>query len=229
VNVLAFDTATAATVVGLRRGDGVTFEARHDPFPRERPGHATRLLALVEAAVGDAGLELAEVERIGVGTGPGSFTGLRIGVATARALAQGQDAELVGISTPHALAAGAIDNPGRTVAAVLDARRGEAFAAAWRGDRELLAAAALGPDALAGELAALPAPVIAVGEGAVRFRSHIEPTGAVVPPDDDPLHRLRAAPLCRLAVAAESVGRDTVLPDYLRAPDAEVARRERES
>ena len=228
MRVLAFDTATAATVVGVRGDDGSEFEARHDPAAGERPGHATRLLALVEATLADAGIAGGEVDRIGVGIGPGSFTGLRIGVATARALAQAHDAELVAVSTPRALAGGATDDPGRTVAAVLDARRGEAFAAAWRGERELLGAVALGPAALARELAALPDPVLAVGEGALRFRSHIEPAGPVVPPDDDPLHRLRAGPLCRLAVAAESAGRDTVLPDYLRVPDAEIARRERE-
>ena len=106
--VLGFDTATPATAVALldgASGDGA--ERRHDPAPGERPGHAPRLLALAHELLGEAGLAFADVERIAVGLGPGGFTGLRIGVATARALAQAAGAELVGVSTLHALAAAA--------------------------------------------------------------------------------------------------------------------------
>ena len=81
--VLAFDTATAATVVGAARGDGTTVVRRHDPGPGERPGHATQLLALVDEALGELGATLQDVTRIGVGVL--IITGLRIGVATGRA------------------------------------------------------------------------------------------------------------------------------------------------
>jgi tRNA threonylcarbamoyladenosine biosynthesis protein TsaB len=226
VTLLAFDTATAATAVAVARDDGAVLEARHDPRPGERPVHATRLLALVEAVLGQAGGRLEHVDRIAVGTGPGSFTGLRIGIATARALAQAGPADLVGVSTLRTLAAGAGERAADApVLALLDARRGEAFAAAWRGDRELMPAATLAPSELGRCVARLGAGVLAVGEGALRFRAQIEPVGAAVPPDDDPLHRVSARPMCRLAADMEAGEPEAVLPEYLRLPDAEIARR----
>ncbi|MDX6697512.1 MAG: tRNA threonylcarbamoyladenosine biosynthesis protein TsaB [Solirubrobacteraceae bacterium] len=237
VMVLGLDTATSATVVGVLRDDGVVFEARHDPEAGERPGHATRLLGLVDEALGAAALDLGDVGRIAVGVGPGSFTGLRIGIATARGLAQGTGAELVGVSSLRALAAGA-GEASRPVAAVLDARRGEVFAAAWMGDTELMAPAARSPEACAKALAALardappggpasPRPTgpavtpLALGDGAIRFRSDLQPAGAEIPPDGDPLHRIAGRHVCRLGAGAHPEGIDAVVPDYRRAPDAQ--------
>jgi tRNA threonylcarbamoyladenosine biosynthesis protein TsaB len=88
VIVLGFDTATQASVVGLRLADGSTLQARDDPQPAARPGHATRLLSMAAELLADASLGWAQVERIAVGVGPGRFTGLRVGIATARGLAQ---------------------------------------------------------------------------------------------------------------------------------------------
>jgi tRNA threonylcarbamoyladenosine biosynthesis protein TsaB len=219
VNVLGFDTATAATVAGVRRADGQTFEARHDPAPGERPGHATRVLGLVDAVLAAAGLEPGHVDRVAVGVGPGSFTGLRIGVATARALAQGWDVELVAVSTLRALA-GAAEHEGPVVA-VVDARRGEVFAAGWRGGEEVIAPAALPPEALAGALGALDGSSLAVGDGAIRFRATLEPAGAAIPPDGDPLHRVAARQVCRLGAEARAAEPEAVRPNYLRLPDAQ--------
>ncbi|MDX6667189.1 MAG: tRNA threonylcarbamoyladenosine biosynthesis protein TsaB [Solirubrobacteraceae bacterium] len=222
--VLALDTATPATVVGLLRNDGEVFEARHDPAEAERPGHATQLLGLVEMVLESGGCTLNDVELIAAGTGPGSFTGLRIGIATARALAQAQKVPLAGIGTLRALAVGAGEGPERLVVAVLDARRGEAFAAAYAGDRELVAPSALAPDALAAAVrrlgTAAGAPPLAVGDGALRFREHLEAAGAAIPADASPLHRVSARQLCRLAAEAEVTDRDAVLPEYVRPPDA---------
>jgi len=225
--VLGFDTATPATVAGVLREDGVVLEARHDPEPGERPGHATRLLGLVDEVLSAAGIELGDVERIAVGVGPGSFTGLRIGIATARGLAQGTGAELAPVSTLRALAANALPAEHPVVAAV-DARRGEVFAAAWIGDTEVMAPAALAPEELARrlrDLASAPAPSpLALGDGALRFRHDLEPAGARIPPDGDPLHRVSARHVCRLGAGAQPAGIDAVAPDYLRPPDAEVRR-----
>lgn len=217
--MLGLDTATPATAVGLLREDGVVFEARHDPAPGERPGHASRLLGLVDEVLAAGETPLERVARIAVGRGPGGFTGLRIGIATARGLAQGTGAELVGVSTLRALAAPALD-PARPAVAVIDARRGEVFAAAWMGDTEVVPPAALAPDALAGALARLDPNPLAVGDGALRFRADLEPAGAEIPPDDDPLHRVAARHLCRLGAGAQPAGIDAVTPDYLRPPDA---------
>jgi tRNA threonylcarbamoyladenosine biosynthesis protein TsaB len=225
VNVLGFDTATPDTVVALTIDGAEPLELRHAPAPGERPGHASQLLPLARTLLDRAGLAFDDVERIGVGVGPGTFTGLRIGVATARALAQASGAEVAAISTLRALAAGAgHDGP---VLAVLDARRGEAFAAAYADDAELLAPAAVKPEALPGLIADRPEPPqawLAVGDGALAFREKLEPAAIAVPADGHPSHRVSAVAICRLASTTAPVARDTVVPDYVRLPDAEQTR-----
>jgi tRNA threonylcarbamoyladenosine biosynthesis protein TsaB len=230
--VVGLDTATTATVAGVLDASGSVTEVRDDPEPGVRPGHANRLLGAAEAALEQAGLGWEEVDRIAVGVGPGSFTGLRIGIATARALAQARGLPLVGVSSLEALALGAPE--AELVLAVLDARRGEAFAAVWQTlnqgsdpvrrvegwGRRVLPAAALSPEALVERVGALAVTPLAVGDGAVRFRGPLEAAGALVPPDEDGAHRLRAEPVCRLGAAATPTDRDALLPDYLREPDA---------
>jgi tRNA threonylcarbamoyladenosine biosynthesis protein TsaB len=224
--VLGFDTATPDTVVGLAVDDAPPQELRHAPAPGERPGHASQLLPLAGTLLAQAGLTFRDVDRIGVGVGPGTFTGLRIGVATARALAQSGRADLVAVSTLRALAHGA----GRAgpVLAVLDARRGEAFAAGYEKDEELIAPDAVKPEALAGLVAARPEPPetwLAVGDGAVAFRGQLEPAAIAVPADGNPCHRVSAAAICRLASTSVPVARDALVPEYVRLPDAEETRR----
>jgi tRNA threonylcarbamoyladenosine biosynthesis protein TsaB len=211
--ILGFDTATPATAVAVWAPGGPDVERRHDPPPGERPGHAGRLLALVEEALRAAGADWDRIERIAVGIGPGGFTGLRIGIATARALAQARSLPLAGVSSLDALAAAAREETGADVLTAIDARRGEVFAAAegW------LEPAALAPAALA---ARVPPGSLAVGDGAVRYRQELEGAGAAVPPDDSPLHRVSAVWVCRLGTLGEPADRDTLLPDYRREPDA---------
>jgi tRNA threonylcarbamoyladenosine biosynthesis protein TsaB len=213
MSVLAWDTATPATAVAL--GDA---ELRHDPAPGARPGHAAELLPLVDRLIAAAEGGWGAVERIAVGTGPGSFTGLRIGVAAARALALARRVPLVGVSSLRALAEAA-EGEAALVLAVIDARRGEGFAAGWRAGEPVLAPAALGPDELAAAAAGLPAP-LAVGDGALRFRDVLERAGARVPADDASLHRLSARAVARLGAAAAPGDLAEVLPQYIRSPDA---------
>ena len=227
--VLGLDTATPSTVAGVLLGDGTVAEVRDDPEPGARPAHAARLLSAAEEALVAAGVGWEAVDRLAVGVGPGSFTGLRIGIATARALAQGRGLPIVGVSTLEALARGA-EAP--LVLAAIDARRGEIFAAAYqtleqaqRGQTPLrvverFGPAALSPEALAERVRALPARPLAVGDGAVRFRDSLEAAGALVPPDSDGVHRLRAEHVCRLGAEGSPTDRDALLPDYLRDPDA---------
>jgi tRNA threonylcarbamoyladenosine biosynthesis protein TsaB len=222
--VLALDTATSATVVGLL-GPGLDapIERRDDPAPGERPRHAQTLLSLAREALDEAGATFADLGRVVAGTGPGSFTGLRIGLATARALALAADAELVGVSTLQVLAEAAQPQDG-VVAPVLDARRGEVFVAAWAAERALVTPRALKPDAVA-DLD--PRGWLGVGDGAVRFRSILEQAGMSVPADDSPLHRVSAPVLVRLGAQAQAGPRTAVLPDYQRLPDAELSLRAR--
>jgi tRNA threonylcarbamoyladenosine biosynthesis protein TsaB len=234
LRILGFDTATRATTAALWDGFGLELQRRDDPPPGQRPGHAARLMPLIADQLEDAGLDWDSIDRIAVGVGPGTFTGLRIGVAVARALAQARQIPLVGISTLESLALGArratggepAPDPVRAVLAVIDARRGEAFAAGWDLDgRLLLPARALTPDALAGRTAELGGGVLAVGDGAVEFRTVLERAGAQVPEDRSDLHRVAAINHCRLADGRPESLPDEIRPDYLRRPDAEIARR----
>jgi tRNA threonylcarbamoyladenosine biosynthesis protein TsaB len=233
MTVLGIDTATAATAAAAWAED-VAIERRDDPGPGARPAHAARLLELIEAVLTEAG-GWETVTRIAVGLGPGGFTGLRHGIATARALAQARALPLAGVSSLRALAAGAQGAPdGRDEAAaapggaaeagatlaVIDARRGEVFAAAYRGEGELLVPLAIAPAALAGRLGGPLAAPLAVGDGAVRFRDELERAGAVVPADSSSLHRVSALQVCRLGAVSEIADRDALIPDYRREPDA---------
>lgn len=232
--VLGFDTATPATAVGLRLADGTVLEAHDHPRPAERPGHATRLLPLADRLLAQAGLGWDSLQRIAVGVGPGTFTGLRVGIATARGLAQSLALDLVGVSSLQALAHHALhesvaDHQGPVIAAI-DARRGEAFVGGWSSKDERFAPRALAPEDFGDLLSHHDHEpgldhhsCLAIGDGAIRFRSHFEALGAEVPPDSSPLHRISGAAICELALRAEPSAPETVLPDYLRRPDAEIA------
>lgn len=224
MTTLAIDTATADTVVGAYAEAAPLAERLIGPGPDGRPRHGPALLPAVSDAVEAAG----GWERIGliaVGVGPGSFTGLRIGVATARAIAQARRLPVVGVASTSALAAG-IDAPAsRDRLAVIDARRGEVFAAVLRdGNERADAPIVCGPGALGRELGPLAGP-LAAGEGAVRFRSELEAAGIEVLPDEDPVHRLPARHIAALAERVGAGAPEDVKPLYLRRPDAERWRR----
>jgi tRNA threonylcarbamoyladenosine biosynthesis protein TsaB len=254
--VLGFDTSTASTAVAVRLHDGRTTEARDDPPAGTHPGHATRLLGMAHELLSAAGVDWSAIDRIAVGVGPGTFTGLRVGVATARGLAQSLPAELVGISSTGALAAVALADDSRAggalpddalaakvstgngraaVLSVIDARRGEAFAAAYElGEdglaHELAPPRAVRPEELAGvtleaERYARGEPLgwLAVGDGALRYRGALEAAGIEVAPEGSPLHLLSAGRVCELGAAAALTGLGEIVPDYRRRPDAELA------
>jgi tRNA threonylcarbamoyladenosine biosynthesis protein TsaB len=243
VRILGLDTATAATAVAFLELDGdgrelQAIERRDDPQPGARPRHTAALLALAVASLEASGTEWSDLDLIAVGTGPGTFTGLRIGIATARALVLARQIPLIGISTLRSLVAGAAAAAAaheRTPVAVLDARRGEAFAAAWAQPAApgrdcvppQLAPAAFAPERLAELLGDERDRWLAVGDGAVRFRPVLEAAGVDVAGDDSPLHRVSALEHCRLASAIGPQDPELVVPDYLRVPDAELALRAR--
>lgn len=188
-----------------------------------RPQHTTALLAEVERAVDAAG-GWGAVERIAVGIGPGTFTGLRVGIATARALALTRGLPLRGVGTPDSLARGLGDAAGaRGRLAVLDARRGEVAAALYSASGERLWGPSLSsPEELAGRVAGLEETVLCGGSGAVRFRQQLTSRAVEIPDDADPVHRVAARHVC--ALAATMPGEDesaSVAPIYLRPPDAE--------
>jgi tRNA threonylcarbamoyladenosine biosynthesis protein TsaB len=250
VIVLGFDTATQASAVGLRSSGGEALQARDDPAQGAHPGHATRLLAMAAELLAQAGLRWDELERIAVGVGPGRFTGLRVGIATARGLAQSLGAELVGVSSLRALALAAAragDGDGGETAqgtiAVIDARRGEAFAAAYppesaqavaRADGEVVFPSPLRAPELSGLIAQIEAQGgphgrswRAVGDGALLYEQALLDGGVEVAPRESSLHLIGGAAICELGAQApvvEGGSLAAILPDYRRSPDAALAR-----
>jgi tRNA threonylcarbamoyladenosine biosynthesis protein TsaB len=171
----------------------------------------------VRDAMERAGLTFGDLDAVGVGVGPGSFTGLRIGVATARALAQGAGVELRPVSSLRALAAG-IHAPARLP--LIDARRGQVFGALYEGGEERWAPFAAAPAELVERVRESGAPARAAGDGAIRFRQLLEQAGISVEPPGSSAHVVRGLHVCRLAAVAPARPPEAVVPDYLRQPDA---------
>jgi tRNA threonylcarbamoyladenosine biosynthesis protein TsaB len=191
---LAFDTATAVATSALVDGEEVL---------GERASRAQTLLEDIDALLRQAGAHPSALDRLAVGIGPGSFTGVRIGLAVARGLALSLDLPGSGVSTLAALASGA---PGALP--VIDAKRREVFTV-------------LGgePHVLAPQDLPLQAGRVCVGDGAKRHRGLLEERGAFVPPDDDERHLPRAR--FHAALAGEAGPVDELEPLYLRVPDAD--------
>jgi tRNA threonylcarbamoyladenosine biosynthesis protein TsaB len=194
VLTLAFDTATAVATSALVDGDELL---------GERVSRAQTLLEDVDALLRQAGAHPSDLDRLAVGLGPGSFTGVRIGLAVARGLALSLDLRGSGVSTLAALAAGA---PGALP--VVDAKRREVFTLL---DGE--------PRVLTPQELPLDGGAVCVGDGAKRYRQLLEERGAVVPPDDDERHLPRARFHAKLADEPRPV--DELEPLYLRVPDAD--------
>jgi tRNA threonylcarbamoyladenosine biosynthesis protein TsaB len=220
VNVLGMDTSTAASAACVLRADGEAFEVAPPPAALSRPpAHARELMPAVAEAMDRAGLDFGELEAIAVGVGPGTFTGLRIGVATARALATANGLPLKPVSSLAALAAG-IDADVRLP--LIDAKRGELFGALLERDGgTVLPPLVARPEALVERVNATGASPLAAGDGSLRFRGVLEAAGIRVERDDSRAHVVRALHVCRLAAALPGEPPEAVLPDYLRAPDAQ--------
>ena len=221
MKILAFDTAMAACSVAVIDADrdGCTLLADHqEARPR---GHAEVLVPLIGEVMERAGTSFDDLDRIAVTTGPGTFTGVRIGIATARGLALASGVPLVGITTLEAIAAGAIEFGAekRPVACVIDARRGEVYIQCFRPDMEPLGApAALPYDVAAAGIAGI-APFL-VGSGAHLIAPFLAPD-ADIAADEGAADQPHAAVIARRAILREPSG-EAPVPLYLRAPDAKL-------
>ena len=219
MNLLGLDTSTAASAACVLRADGHAFEVA--PAVEELtapPAHSRDLLARAARALDHAGLEFGDLGAVAGGVGPGSFTGLRVGIASARALAAAHGLELHPVSSLAALAQGI----GADVRLpLIDARRGELFAALYdAAGHELLAPFAAPPDRVVERVRRAAANPLAAGDGSLRFREVLEAGGVRVAPGESDVHVVRALHVCRLARNTDPVAPGAVLPDYLRAPDA---------
>jgi tRNA threonylcarbamoyladenosine biosynthesis protein TsaB len=219
--VVGVDTATDRAVVGATADGEVVREVSIDPDADGRPRHSAVLLAEIERAVEAAG-GWPRIDRIAVGIGPGSFTGLRIGIATARALAQARDLPLAPVGSLAALARGISEaGAGDGLALpVFDARRSEAFSALFDDGDELWPPFVAPPEELAERVRDLDQPPLAAGDGALRFAAELEAAGATVAPPESSIHRVAARHVCALGEVAAEAPTDQIQPLYLRPPDA---------
>jgi len=169
--VLGIDTATEVAAVGMMR-DGRVLS---DVWERSPTGHAARLPALVARALEEANATIGDVDAVALSVGPGSFTGLRVGLSFAKGVAFSSGVRLVGVATLEALAMLAPESV-RTIAVVLDARRGETYAAVFRRVDGVIERVtgdlSLSPEAARERIAAearLAPPSILLGDGAERY------------------------------------------------------------
>jgi tRNA threonylcarbamoyladenosine biosynthesis protein TsaB len=221
--ILALETASTACSAALCAADGAVVAER---LALAGPAHSQLLLPFVREVLEEAGAGWDDVETVAAGLGPGAFTGLRIGIATARALAQAGGTHLAGVPTLAALGLALADAPEaagvRALVPLIDGRRREVFAAVFTRDgdgvRQVESVAVVRVDDLAGWLAARGDAVVG-GDGAVLYGDSLPasalPAAAVVAP---------TAAMVGRAVACGAPGLvrgpDAVLPVYGRAPDA---------
>jgi tRNA threonylcarbamoyladenosine biosynthesis protein TsaB len=192
--VLAFDTATPVATSALVLDDEVL---------GERMSRAAAVLADADQLLRAAGFGAGDLCGLVVGTGPGSFTGLRLGLAAARGLAFALDLQVAGVPTLRALAAG---SPGALP--VVDAGR-----------REVFVLEGAEPVVRKPQELELEPGTVCVGDGALRYRAVLESRGAEIPPDDDQRHLPRAR--FHAALAIDFGPAEEIEPLYLRVPDAE--------
>ncbi len=219
MRLLALDTATRHATVALL--DGEALRERE----REVTTHSEGLLSLVDELLAEAGLAVAALDAIVCGLGPGSFTGLRIGLATAKGLCLAARRPLVGLSSLQPLAAAvaeAFPREQRLCCAVLDARRGEVFVARYRDGSALEPERLCRPETLAAELAAETEPILLAGDGALLYRELLARGPASLAPEGcHPIHARYLAHAARARVEAGSFDElASLVPRYLRASDA---------
>jgi tRNA threonylcarbamoyladenosine biosynthesis protein TsaB len=209
VLILGVTTSTAAVGVAVWCDDEVLSVQQ----VRTDRRHAEELTPMLAQVLADAGVEVSDIDRLAVDVGPGRFTGMRVGLATVRALAFAVDCPVVGITSLELLAAAV---PERPVVAVIDARRNEVFQQAF--SETSTGPARVGtPSSLMSDV---PDHALVVGDGADRYRDlyAAAPGAARILADQDP----QAAILVRLAASRVASPGRTIEPVYLRDPDVQI-------
>jgi len=234
--ILAVDTSSLVQSIALMRDERLLAER----VIRSHAGHASALLGAIDGVLADGGVALSEVDLLAVGAGPGSFTGLRIGLASLKAVAFVRRLPLVSVSSLEALAWGVGAAVGRVVP-LFDARKGQLYASVFQaGGGELVRLTedlALDPEEL-GELLARPLAgadggvVTLCGEAAARFEAvlgvGVRAGGGRVHVVDGPLGIVRASQVALLAARRATADAipdlATLEPNYQRASEAELHR-----
>ena len=218
MNILAFDTCFGAVSAAVRwrsvRGEGLLREA----YEARTTGNAERLFSMIEEIMEGAGLAFSAIDRIAVTLGPGTFTGVRVGIAAARAFALATGKPVVGVTSLAVMAKRAdlllgSGRAGRPLAVAVDARRDMVYVQLF-GDGDVQASDAL---LLTPEQAAMTIgqrPILVVGSGAAAVAAAVGGAAEVRLPDLQPHARQLAL------MAPDLVPIDPVTPLYLRQPDA---------
>ena len=219
--VLGIDTATPVTSVAIGSEAGILAAARI----RQERGHARLLTPAVGWLLEQGGVEPSAIKGVAVGTGPGLFSGLRVGIASAKALAQSWRVPMVAVPSLDLLAF-AQRHTHHPVCAAIDGRRREVFAALYRqapgGMIRLTQPQVIGPEELAAALQARGEHVVIVGDGALAYRSHFERIGQVdlaSPAHAAPSAEALVELACPRFEREEYVSPFEVTPLYLRRPD----------
>jgi len=224
MRLLAVDTSSLSCGVAVTDGEGLLSES----LLTSRQTHSRHLLGMVEETLVRSGLTLRELDGFSVTVGPGSFTGLRIGMSVVKGLAEVAGKPVAGISTLAALARGA-SLTDKTILAMLDARKGEVYAACYRPDgkggvTEVSSPEAVGPEAL---LSRIDGEILCVGTGAVTygafFRNALKEKAFFAAE----YNTVRPSVVADLALEAfqrgEEIDAGTLTPLYLRKSDAEIS------
>ncbi|MGK2954961.1 MAG: tRNA (adenosine(37)-N6)-threonylcarbamoyltransferase complex dimerization subunit type 1 TsaB [Solirubrobacterales bacterium] len=222
MRIIGFDTATDDTVVAAAVDGQTVFESLIGPEAGGRPVHSDSLLrTLTDAAEAAGGWGL--IDRIAVGTGPGTFTGIRIGLATANGIVLSTGIDIAGVSTLAALSQ-PMREPGSSTLALLDARRGEVFAALYGPDGETVwPPLVCSPDDLITRLEDFGPDLKVGGPGAVRFSQELDRAGVSIAGPEAGVHHLSGKSICDLGATAEPSSTSNPLePTYLRVPDAQL-------
>jgi tRNA threonylcarbamoyladenosine biosynthesis protein TsaB len=226
VLILALDASTGVVTAAIARAEGRAESESGREVLAEISGSrgaSEVLLPAVHCALDLAGTDLGEVERVLVGIGPGTFTGIRIALATARSIALAVGLTLSKNTTLSALAAPALLGAEKPdVLAVLDAKRRQVFVQRFAGDGTRGQILCEAPEELPGRFSVKNEPLLVVGDGAVRYREALSGLGHI-PSDGSPLHRVTAAGHV-LSADLLPVPPEEVVPLYVREPDAETRR-----
>lgn len=226
--ILGLESSAKSASVALSR-DGALLALT---FQQTGLTHSRTLLPMAEALLKNAGLTLGDLDAVAVAHGPGSFTGVRIGVATAKGLCWGAGIPAVGVSTLEAMAlSGGESAPeGSVVCCAMDARREQIYNALFRfkdGVPERLTPdRAVGLDALAAELSGQDAPIWVMGDGAALCYDYLRGAGRAAVLAPEPVRMQTARGVCRAAEGRTPQSAAELLPVYLRLSQAE---RERQS
>lgn len=234
MKVLGLDTSTARLSAAVLDGDRVAAECVRESVRADhrRPGrsnHAEALLPLIEDVLRSAGTDFASLSLLGVAVGPGSFTGLRIGISTAKGLVYGSETPVVGVRTLEALAHGAPPGDGASfVCPLMDARKGEVYAALYRRTdaafERLMEDCVAEPESLFRQVDAMAeGPCLFVGSGVEAYADLIarctRGRARVAPGVDGSSTAVSVARIARRK-SPSAADAASLAPFYIRPPDA---------